>query len=139
MRVDGYVYEGWEVPVHYDPLLAKLICWGATRQEALARLRRALDEYVIAGIQTNIPFFRRLVERPEFLRGELDTELIHRMLKEGAARPAVKAPAVDAAAVAAAVTEMTAPRNGLPAGPSPSRWRQAGRQAALRGPERGSR
>ena len=134
VRVDGYVYEGWNVPLEYDPLLAKLICWGSDRDEALARLRRALDEYLIGGIQTNLSFFRRLLERPEFVRGELDTELINRMLekKPPAAPPA---PVLEAAAVAAALTEMTAATNGRRPG-SPglaiSRWKQAAREAALR-------
>ncbi len=135
VRVDGYVYEGWQVPLEYDPLLAKLICWGRDRGEALARLGRALDEYLIGGIQTNLPFFRRLLDRPEFVRGELDTELIERMLKEkrAAAPPEL---VVDAAAVAAALTEVTAATNGRrPAAPV-SHWKQAAREAALRRLER---
>ncbi len=151
VRVDGYVYEGWEVPLAYDPLLAKLICWGNTREEAVARLRRALDEYVVAGIQTNVAFFRRLLQEGAFLRGELDTEMVNRMLAPGAARPPAPPAAVEAAAVATAWSEMTAPTNGLrlpdqqarfgQAGPAepPSRWKQAGRQAALRGPGRRGR
>ncbi|MBI4466042.1 MAG: acetyl-CoA carboxylase biotin carboxylase subunit [Acidobacteria bacterium] len=135
VRVDGYVYEGWTVPLEYDPLLAKLICWGGTRAEALGRLRRALGECLIAGIQTNLSFFRRLVERPEFVRGELDTELIGRMLEETArARP--EAPVVEAAAVATALTEMAATRNGAGPAPPASRWKQAARESALRGFER---
>lgn len=148
VRVDGYVYEGWEVPLDYDPLLAKLVCWGSDRAEALARLGRALDEYLIGGIQTNLPFFRRLVRQPEFQRGELDTELIDRLL---AARPplgAERAAVVDAAAVAAALSEATT-RNGTRlvasgeiSGSAPlttSRWKQAGREAALRRLARRSR
>ena len=135
VRVDGYVYEGWQVPLEYDPLLAKLICWGRDRSEALARLGRALDEYLIAGIQTNLPFFRRLLDRPEFLRGELDTELIERMLKEKPTA-APSGPVVDAAAVAAALTEMTATANGRRPATPVSRWKQAAREAALRGLER---
>ena len=135
VRVDGYVYEGWNVPLEYDPLLAKLICWGNDRAEALARLRRALDEYLIGGIQTNLPFFRRLLDRPEFVRGELDTELIERMLDEKpAAAPSriFGTPVVDAAAVAAALTEVTAATNGLRLAAPVSRWKQAAREAALR-------
>jgi len=135
VRVDGYVYEGWNVPLEYDPLLAKLICWGNDRAEALARLRRALDEYLIGGIQTNLPFFRRLLDRAEFVRGELDTELIERMLDEKpAAAPSriFGTPVVDAAAVAAALTEVTAATNGLRLAAPVSRWKQAAREAALR-------
>jgi len=131
VRVDGSVYEGWTVPLEYDPLLAKLICWGADRAEALARLWRALDEYLIGGIQTNLPFFRRLLERPEFQRGALDTELVDRMLQEK--RTAVPpTPVAEAVAVAAALIEMTTSTNGARPAPPTSRWKQAAREAALR-------
>ena len=144
VRVDSYVYEGWDVPLHYDPLLAKLICWGSDRPEALGRLARALDEYLVAGIQTNLPFFRRLVRQPEFARGELDTELLDRMLAEP--RKAPPDPAlVEAAAVGAVLGELTQPSiNGTgrtdsgsaDGGTSPpwraSRWKHAGREQALR-------
>ncbi|MBI4462132.1 MAG: acetyl-CoA carboxylase biotin carboxylase subunit [Acidobacteria bacterium] len=133
VRVDGYVYEGWDVPVHYDPLLAKLICWGSDRAEAIARLRRALEEYFVGGIRTNLPFFRRLLDQPEFLAGDLDTELIDRMLAE---RPTVEpaAPLRDVAAVAAALTELAqASRNGAsqPTAPPASRWKLEGRERLL--------
>ncbi|MFQ5776969.1 MAG: acetyl/propionyl/methylcrotonyl-CoA carboxylase subunit alpha [Terriglobia bacterium] len=131
VRVDDSVYEGWTVPLEYDPLLAKLVCWGSGRAEALARLRRALDEYVVGGIQTNLAFFRRLVRRPEFLRGELDTEMIDRMLAEEES-PGVSPAVQQAAAVAAALSEMTFSPNGAPQAASASRWKQAGREAALR-------
>jgi len=131
VRVDGYVYEGWQVPLEYDPLLAKLVVWGGTRAEAIARMRRALGEYLVGGIQTNIPFFRRLVERPEFLRGELDTELIDRMLTEKAA-PARAAGVETAAAVAVALEEARSARNGARPAEPPSRWKQAARKEALR-------
>jgi acetyl-CoA carboxylase biotin carboxylase subunit len=131
VRVDGYVYQGWNVPLEYDPLLAKLICWGRDRAESLARLERALGEYLIGGIQTNLPFFRRLLDRAEFIRGELDTELIERLLKE---KPAAAAPGpvVDAAAVAAALAEMTTAANGRRPTAPMSHWKQAAREAALR-------
>ena len=131
VRVDGSVYEGWTVPLDYDPLLAKLVCWGSGRAEALARLRRALDEYVVGGIQTNLAFFRRLVRSPEFLRGELDTEMIDRMLAKK--EPRKVSPAVQqAAAVAAVLSETTFSPDGAPQAASASRWKQAGREAALR-------
>ncbi|MFQ5927459.1 MAG: acetyl/propionyl/methylcrotonyl-CoA carboxylase subunit alpha [Terriglobia bacterium] len=133
VRLDGYVYEGWEVPVHYDPLLAKLICWGSERDEAIARLRRALEEYFIGGVRTNLAFFRRLVEQPEFLAGELDTELLDRMLRE---RPTGEAaePLREVAAAAAALAELAqATRNGARQAtpPATSRWKLEGRQRLL--------
>ena len=132
VRVDGYVYEGWQVPLEYDPLLAKLVVWGGTRAEAVARLRRALGEYIVGGIQTNLPFFRRLVGRPEFLRGELDTELIGRMLAEPESPPQRTA-AETAAAVAAALEATRGSRNGGRQPEPGSRWKQSARQESLRG------
>jgi acetyl-CoA carboxylase biotin carboxylase subunit len=60
-RLDSGVYEGWQVPLDYDPLLSKIAVWAADRTEAVARMRRALGEYEIQGIRTNIPFFRRVL------------------------------------------------------------------------------
>ena len=80
VRDDSGVYEGWRVPLDYDPLMAKLIVWGRDRQEAIARLRRALAEYQVSGVETTIPFFLRVLDDPEFLRGCLDTGLVGRIL-----------------------------------------------------------
>jgi acetyl-CoA carboxylase biotin carboxylase subunit len=135
VRVDGYVYEGWTVPLEYDPLLAKLVAWGGARDEAVARMRRALGEYIVGGIQTNIPFFRRLMERSEFLRGEFDTELIDRMLSEPGRQPQPSA-LQTAAALAVALEETRASRNGAHAGEAASQWKGAARREALRGPVR---
>jgi acetyl-CoA carboxylase, biotin carboxylase subunit len=73
VRMDDGVYTGWTVPNEYDPLLGKLIVWGADRPEAIARLRRALDEYHASGIKTNVPLFRRILESPDFQKGEIYT------------------------------------------------------------------
>ena len=83
VRRDSGVYEGWTVPLEYDPLLSKLAVWGTARAEAIARLRRALGEYEVFGIKTNIPFFRRLIEHPDFAAGRLDTGFIDRVLAAG--------------------------------------------------------
>ena len=80
VRDDSGVYAGWTVPVEYDPLLSKLIAWGATREEAIGRMRRAMDEYHVGGIQTNLGLFRTILRFPDFLEGRLDTELIDRLL-----------------------------------------------------------
>jgi acetyl-CoA carboxylase biotin carboxylase subunit len=131
VRVDGSVYAGWTVPMDYDPLLAKLICWGGTREETLARLRRALDEYQVGGIKTNLPFFRRLLEQPEFQRGKLDTELIDRLLA-APTQPTPQDGAVEAVAVASALAEMTAAPDGFRPVETVSKWKRAARGAALR-------
>jgi acetyl-CoA carboxylase biotin carboxylase subunit len=78
VRDDSGVYEGWTVPVHYDPLLSKLITWGDDRTQALDRMRRALDEYVVRGIRTNLAFHRRMLRHPRFLAGDYDTGFIER-------------------------------------------------------------
>ncbi|HEX7176848.1 MAG TPA: acetyl-CoA carboxylase biotin carboxylase subunit [Pyrinomonadaceae bacterium] len=78
VRDDGGVYAGAEVSIHYDPMISKLATWGRTRAEAIAAMRRALDEYTVAGIKTTIPFFRQVMRDPEFLDGRLDTGFIAR-------------------------------------------------------------
>ncbi len=78
VRDDSGVYEGWTVPMHYDPLLSKLITWGDTRDEALARMRRALAEYRVAGIRTNLALHRRVMAEASFCSGEYDTGYIAR-------------------------------------------------------------
>jgi acetyl-CoA carboxylase biotin carboxylase subunit len=76
VRVDAGMYRGFDVPIHYDPLLAKLVTWADTRELALARMRRALDETVIEGMATNVGFHRWLVENPVFLSGDYDTHFL---------------------------------------------------------------
>ncbi len=76
VRVDSHLYSGYEVPPHYDSLLSKLIVWAETRDEAIARMLRALDEYVIEGITTTIPFHQRLLKHPGFVSGNTYTRLI---------------------------------------------------------------
>ncbi len=77
VRLDSALYDGMEIPLYYDSLLAKLICWGEDRTEAIARLRRALDEYIIAGVRTTIPFARWLL-RSAALRGGRLLDRLHR-------------------------------------------------------------
>ncbi|MEZ5286271.1 MAG: hypothetical protein R2712_15970 [Vicinamibacterales bacterium] len=79
IRDDGGVYEGGEVPIFYDPMVSKLIAWGADRPAALARLGRALDD-AVQGIRTTIPFFRWLLGDDDFRAGRFDTSFIDRTL-----------------------------------------------------------
>lgn len=83
VRYDGGSYEGWEVPIYYDPLVAKLCVWAGTRESAINRLARVLDEYILEGIRTTVPFFRAVVDSEEFRRGEFDTGFIDRFLSSG--------------------------------------------------------
>jgi acetyl-CoA carboxylase biotin carboxylase subunit len=80
VRVDSAIYGGYEVPPFYDSLIAKLIVYGASREECVMRLRRALAEYVIGGIETTIPLHQRLVDDPEFRRGAYDIHWLERFL-----------------------------------------------------------
>jgi acetyl-CoA carboxylase biotin carboxylase subunit len=76
VRVDSHLYTGYEVPPHYDSLLAKLIVWAPTRDEAIARMQRALEEFVIEGVTTTIPFHQRLLKHEAFIRGDTYTRFI---------------------------------------------------------------
>lgn len=78
VRVDTGIYEGFEITPHYDPLISKVICQGETRAEALLRMRRALEEYRIMGIKTNIPFHQRLLDSHRFMGGQFDTTFVER-------------------------------------------------------------
>lgn len=76
VRVDGYVYEGYEIPIYYDPMISKLIVWGSNRYEAIQVMKRALHEYKITGIKTSIPFLERIMETTDFILGQYDTGFI---------------------------------------------------------------
>ncbi|MGQ9617444.1 MAG: acetyl-CoA carboxylase biotin carboxylase subunit [Candidatus Aminicenantia bacterium] len=82
VRIDSGVYEGFEVPIYYDPLIAKLISWGRDRDEAMQRMRRALLEYHIVGIKTTIPFFLRVLQHPDFVKGNYNTHFVERLESE---------------------------------------------------------
>lgn len=82
VRYDNGTYEGYEVPIEYDPLLSKLITWGETRDEAIRRMLRALSEYQVYGIKTTIPFFIRILRHPKFLSGVYNTHFIEELERE---------------------------------------------------------
>ena len=133
IRLDDGVYEGWTVPNDYDPLLAKLIAWGNSREETIARLRRALAESTITGIRTNVALFRRLLMEPDFLRAEIHTKWLDELLsgpKKDAAEPADGS--LEAAAIATAMWQASrsASANGAQSveAEAPSRWKQSGRR-----------
>ena len=103
VRVDSGVREGDAITPHYDPMIAKLICWGETRDVALARLRRALADYQIVGVTSNVPFLWRIAASKAFSTADLDTGLIERSREE--LFPAAK-PAPDAILAVAAFAEL---------------------------------
>jgi acetyl-CoA carboxylase biotin carboxylase subunit len=85
VRVDTTVYEQYKVPPFYDSMVAKLICWADKREVAIERMKRALDEYVVEGIRTNIPFLKRVLVHPGFVAGRYDTRIVDQILSENAA------------------------------------------------------
>jgi len=76
VRCDGYVYEGYEIPIYYDPMISKLITWAPTREEAINRMRRALYEYKITGVKTSIKFLERIMQATDFKSGNYNTHFI---------------------------------------------------------------
>jgi acetyl-CoA carboxylase, biotin carboxylase subunit len=147
LRHDSGNYEGWVVPIDYDPLLAKIIGYGADRPQAISRLVRALSEYFVGGIKTNISLFRRILHDEDFIAGRLDTGYLERLL----ARPAeavteAGAAGREVAAIAAGLFAVLDPVSGAgahasssngnsgggPDGVRPSNWRRTGRQESLR-------
>jgi acetyl-CoA carboxylase biotin carboxylase subunit len=128
VRVDSSLFAGYEVGPHYDSLVSKLIVYGADRAHALARLRRALDEYQVLGIKTTLPFHRRLVDDERFIAGDVDTRFLEQRFdfEPDGDRDA------DQALLAAALfahERRGGSRNGGKAEQA-SRWRQAAREAA---------
>jgi acetyl-CoA carboxylase, biotin carboxylase subunit len=128
VRVDSGVYRGWEVPIHYDPLLAKLVTHGTDRMQAIARMIRAIGEYRIQGIRSNLPFFRGVLSDPEFVAGRLSTNFIEEYLRRQPKDDPGKA-CLDAAVAAAALAYADNGVNAkLPAGrPTESAWKLSGR------------
>ncbi len=79
IRIDTHVYAGYTVPPHYDSLLGKLIAHGNSREEALGRAYQALEEFIIEGVHTTIPFLRSVLRHPDFEAGQFDTHFLERM------------------------------------------------------------
>jgi acetyl-CoA carboxylase biotin carboxylase subunit len=142
IRRDSGMYEGWSVPIDYDPLLAKLIGYGTDREQAISRLTRALSEYFVGGIKTNISLFRRILRDADFRAAKLDTGFLDRMLKEPDDR-VVDARAAEVAAIAAgmfaalgsrgaAAGERTADGSSQAIDKAESNWKSVSRREALR-------
>jgi acetyl-CoA carboxylase biotin carboxylase subunit len=128
IRDDTGVFDGYEVPVHYDPLISKLVAHGASREEALQRMRRAVAEYRVLGIRTTLPFFARVLADPRFVAGDFDTSFIDDLgepeTPEGDDGPTWLV-AVAAAAIAAYRERARSQRAGS-ASSRGSAWRQRG-------------
>ncbi len=78
VRSDGYVYEGYEIPIYYDPMISKLVAWGNDREEAIGRMKRSLQEYYILGVKTSIPFLEKIMDTPDFVKGKYNTHFIEK-------------------------------------------------------------
>ena len=136
VRNDVGVYEGSEIPIHYDPMLGKLIVWGADRPQALDRLGRALAELRIDGVATSVPLFLALLEDEQFRRGDFDIAWLDRKLKAGELRLPVPASDRDLPFVAAALAEIERGARAAAAPPvegARPRWSLAARREGLRG------
>lgn len=81
VRVDSYAYPGYEVPIYYDPMIAKIITWGETRQEAIDRMQRALTEFVLSGIKSNIVLHKAIMRQEKFLDGSYTTQFLEKHFK----------------------------------------------------------
>jgi len=131
VRNDNGVYSGYTVPVFYDPMLSKLICHAATREEAIARMRRALIEYRVEGIETTIPFFTALMSHPDFTAARFDTGFIDRNLSELMKERSGNGQ-VDAAIAAAAIFAFEESQQVRLPDHDDSTWKRAGRADALK-------
>lgn len=78
LRVDSYIYPGYEVPIYYDPMMAKIITWGETRVEAIRRMQRSLTEFILTGVKSNIVLHKSILDHPQFLDGSYTTQFIEK-------------------------------------------------------------
>lgn len=141
IREDSGIYEGWTVPLDYDPMLAKLIAYAPTREQAIQRLRRALGEYFVGGIASNLGLFREILDDDDFAAGRIDTGFLDRLIpNRSTAVSPMNGNGEKVAAIAAAL--MQSARNGKASStnnggngaphPASDRWKRVARQEALR-------
>jgi len=133
VRVDSGIYEGFDVSLYYDPLISKLSVWGETRGEAILRMRRALEEYRITGVKTNIPFHQQIVNHTEFIYGQFDTTFVENRF---AMQQTDGSDLLRAAAIAAAMVVHQQRQNSMATiahreSSSSNSWKVAGRREAM--------
>ena len=142
IRDDSGATAGLDVPIFYDPMISKLVAWAEDRPLAIARMRRALREYLVTGIKTTVPFFRWLLDQPDFVEGRFHTTYLDEVLASRNGRPFVEptADAEELAAIAAALeTVLSVPNSAAAAAPthanggSASGWRAQARIEGVRG------
>ena len=135
LRNDNGVYEGAEVSIYYDPMIAKLITWGENRIEAILRMRRAMREYQVRGIKTNISFHQWILRHPRFMSGNVNTGFIDEEYHGSNSEEVLphKEIALASAAIAALLGEHERTLGLLAKGAAePSKWREQGKRSALR-------
>jgi acetyl-CoA carboxylase biotin carboxylase subunit len=128
VRDDSGVYEGYAVPIYYDPLISKLVVWGPDRTEAIRRMARALAEYTVSGVRTTIPILQEIMAHPDFVEGRLSTHFLDRLFSadpSGAAGQERTVALIAAALAAYAKAGRSAPAQSA----KPSPWVMSVRQA----------
>ena len=134
IRDDSGAAVGLDVPIFYDPMMSKLAAWAEDRPRAIARMRRALGEYLVAGVRTTLPFFTWLLAEPDFVDGRFHTTYLDQVLSERNGRPFVEpTPDVEElATIAAAVHTAMSSATSVPADGRGDRWRAEARAEGLR-------
>ena len=136
VRCDGYIYQGFSIPIFYDPLISKLITWGSTREESINRMKRALEEYYILGVKTSKNFLIRIMETTDFVTGNYDTHFIEKH-NDFLFSPCVDEKEVDNYEKLAAITalfEYNASRmngNNAPGSNGRNPWKEFGRKKGM--------
>lgn len=133
VRNENGVYAGYTVPIFYDPMLSKLVCHGQTRAEAIGRMKRALTEYRVDGIETTIPFFTWLMDHPDFRAAKFDTSFIDKHVSEMDLGRGANDEYLEAAIAAAAIMAFEESQHVPVPDESENAWRKAGRVEAMRG------
>jgi acetyl/propionyl-CoA carboxylase alpha subunit len=132
VRVETGVYEGFEVPIYYDPLIAKLLVWAPMRQKAIVRMKRALGEIVIRGIKTSIPFHIIVMDHPRFIAGDYDTTFIDKVLGKIQYKKQYYEVAAIAVAINKIVREQHVTTTQAKKQTRISQWKLAGRQSLMK-------
>jgi acetyl-CoA carboxylase biotin carboxylase subunit len=133
VRDDSGVYEGYTVPIHYDPLISKVVAYGYSRRDAILRMRRAVGEYKVLGIKTTLPFFERVLHHPDFLTGDFDTSFVEKAFAASDRKRTRPLEVAVAAAAIHAFREKQGARLVASNGDFVSPWRAAALRDGLRG------
>jgi acetyl-CoA carboxylase biotin carboxylase subunit len=133
IRDDSGAEAGGDVPIFYDPMISKLIAWGDDRPQAIARMRRALREYDVVGIRTTVPFFRWILQQPDFVEGRFHTAYLDEVLRSRAGEPFTTSDdeRIEVAVIAAAISQMMRSTH-RPHSPQASAWKAHARAEGLR-------